>query len=108
MIRIKDTNLITRVKLVLVALMVMCLLPMPYGFYNLVRFISMIGFAILAWNAYQEGRNKLAVVYGSLLLMFQPFIKLALGREIWNTVDIAVALFLIISIVKDKAPGTHK
>ena len=49
MIRIKDTNLITRVKLVLVALMMLCLLPMPYGFYNLVRFISMIGFAILAW-----------------------------------------------------------
>ena len=92
----------------LVALMVLCLLPMPYGFYNLVRFISTIGFAILAGNAYQEGRNKLAVVYGSLLLMFQPFIKLALGREIWNTVDIAVALFLIITIVKDKAPGTHK
>ena len=68
----------------------------------------MIGFAILAWNAYQEGRNKLTVVYGSLLLMFQPFIKLALGREIWNTVDIAVALFLIITIVKDNAPVTHK
>ena len=108
MIRIKDTNLITRVKLVLVALMVMCLLPMPYGFYNLVRYISMIGFAILAWDAYQEGRNKLTVIYGSLLLMFQPFIKLALGREIWNTVDIAVALFLIMTIVKDKAPGSHK
>ena len=108
MIRIKDTNLLTRVKLVLVALMVLCLLPMPYGFYNLVRFISMIGFAILAGYAYQEGRNKLAVVYGSLLLMFQPFIKLALDGEIWNTVDIAVALFLIITMVKDKAPGTHK
>ncbi len=98
----------TWIKLVLAALMVLCLLPMPYGFYNLVRFLSMIGFAILAVRAYHNSRITLSVVYGSLVLMFQPFIKLVLGRDVWIIVDVAVALFLIVTIVKNKEIRLHK
>ncbi len=92
----------TWIKLALAALMVLCLLPMPYGFYNLVRFLSMIGFGILAMDAYKNGRNTLAVIYGSLVLLFQPFLKLLLGRSVWSVVDIAVALLLIVVIVRNK------
>lgn len=95
------------IKLVLAFLMVLCLLPMPYGFYNLVRFLSMIGFAILAVRAYHNRRITLSVVYGSLVLMFQPFIKLVLGRDVWIIVDVAVALFLIVTIVKNKEIRLH-
>ena len=98
----------TWIKLVLAALMVLCLLPMPYGFYNLVRFLSMIGFAILAVRAYHNSRITLLVVYGSLVLMFQPFIKLVLGRDVWIIIDVAVALFLIVTIVKNKEIRLHK
>lgn len=92
----------TWIKLVLTALMILCLLPMPYGFYNLVRFISMIGFAILAISSYKSSQNVLAITFASLALMFQPFLKLALGRDIWNVIDVAVAVFLITIIVKNK------
>ena len=36
--------------------------------------------------------------YGGLALLFQPFYKVALGRQMWNTVDVIVGLGLIISI----------
>ena len=98
----------TWIKLVLAALMVLCILPMPYGFYNLVRFLSMIGFAILAVRAYQNSRISLSVVYGSLVLLFQPFIKFVLGRDVWIIVDIVVAVFLIVSLVKNKDIQFHK
>lgn len=97
-----NSKLHTWIKLCIAVLMILCLLPMPYGFYNLVRFISMIGFSLLAFCAYNSNRNVLAIVYGSLALMFQPFIKLLLGRDIWNVVDSAVAIFLIGIISKDK------
>ena len=90
------------IKLVLTALMILCLLPMPYGFYNFVRFIAMIGFAVLAVNAYNNKRNILTITYGSLALMFQPFIKIVLGRDVWNVIDVTVAVFLIVIIVKNK------
>lgn len=35
------------------------------------------------------------IACGALALLFQPFIKIALGREMWNVVDVAVALALI-------------
>lgn len=93
---------LTWIKLGIIAIMILCLLPMPYGFYNLVRFVSMIGFAILAYSAFNEGRKPLAITYGCLALMFQPFIKLVLGREVWNFVDILVAIFLLIVIIKNR------
>jgi hypothetical protein len=31
-------------------------------------------------------------------LLFQPFFKIALGREIWNIVDVIVGLGLLASI----------
>ena len=29
-------------------------------------------------------------------LLFQPFVKVALGRTMWNVVDVAVAILLIV------------
>lgn len=68
----------------------------------------MIGFAILAGRAYQHSRNTLSVIYGSLVLLFQPFIKLVLGRDVWIVIDVVVALFLILTIVKNKEIRLHK
>ena len=71
-----------------------CLFNMPYGYYEFVRFISMIGFGILAYDSYKKGYSSLIVIYIVLAVLFQPIIKIALGRFIWVIVDIVVALFL--------------
>ncbi len=71
---------------------------MPYGFYQFVRFAGLIGFAILAYQANQQGRQTEMIIYGGLALLFQPFFKIALGRQIWNIVDVVVGIGLIISI----------
>ena len=71
---------------------------MPYGFYQFVRFAGLIGFAILAYQANQQGRQTEMIIYGGLALLFQPFFKVALGRQMWNIIDVGVGLGLIISI----------
>ena len=45
-------------------------------------------------NKNENNRNdeKLAWTFGALALLFQPFIKIALGRLIWNVVDVVVAV----------------
>lgn len=72
---------------------------MPYGYYQLVRFVGLIGFAILAYQAHEKGRQTEMIIFGGLALLFQPFFKIVLGREIWNIVDVVVGLGLIISII---------
>ena len=86
------------IKIVLAVLFFLCLLDMPYGFYQVVRFAGLIGFAILAYQANQQSRQTEMIIYCGLALLFQPFFKIALGRQMWNIIDVVVGLGLIISI----------
>jgi len=85
-------------KIILATLFFLCLFDMPYGFYQLVRFLALIGFALLAFKSYERQENKMLIIYCGLAVLFQPFFKIALGREIWNIVDVVVGLALITSI----------
>lgn len=88
------------VYIVLSVLLLLCLAPMPYGYYQLVRFIAAVVFIVLAWHNYNTKEVYLTVVFGALALLFQPFIKIALGRTMWNIVDVIVAGMLIIMWIK--------
>ena len=86
------------IKIILAILFFLCLADMPYGYYQFVRFAGLIGFAILAYQAHEQGRQKELIFYAGLALLFQPFFKIALGRQMWNIVDVVVGIVLIISI----------
>lgn len=86
------------IKLTIALLLFGCLANMPYSYYQLVRFAGLIGFAILAYQAHEQGRQTEMIIYGGLALLFQPFFKIALGRQMWNIVDVVVGIGLIISI----------
>jgi hypothetical protein len=88
------------IKIILAILFFLCLADMPYGYYQFVRFVGLIGFAILAYQANQQGRQTEMIIYGGLALLFQPFFKIALGRHIWNIVDMVVGIGLLMSIFK--------
>ena len=76
----------------------LCLADMPYGYYQFVRLAGLIGFALLAYQANQEGKQTEMIIYVGLALLFQPFFKIALGRQLWNIVDVVVGIGLLISI----------
>lgn len=96
----KNSSLL--IKIILSILLFLCLLDMPYGFYQLVRFVALVGFGVLAYDALKKNNMTLVVVYASLALLFQPFFKIALGRELWNIVDVVVGLFLLGSLLTKK------
>ncbi len=86
------------VNIILAILLLLCLAPMPYGYYQLVRFVSMVIFAVMAYRYWSQEKKGLAVTFGALALLFQPFLKVALGRTMWNIVDIVVAIGLLILV----------
>jgi len=86
------------IKTALAILFFLCLLDMPYGYYQFVRFVALIGFGILAYKANEQNEKTEMIIYGSLALLFQPFFKIALGREIWNIVDVIVGVGLVGSL----------
>ena len=86
------------IKILLALLLFICLADMPYGYYQLVRFVGLIGFSILAYKAYEHNKKIEMIIFVGLALLFQPFFKISLGREIWNIVDMIVGIGLILSI----------
>jgi hypothetical protein len=56
----------------------------------------------LAFSANEQNNKNEGLVYIALAILFQPFLKIALGRTLWNIVDIVVGVGLLISIIKTK------
>lgn len=90
----------TLIQLILAGLLLGCLADMPYGYYQFVRFSAMVGFGMLAMNANDRGDKFHLILFASLALLFQPFFKVALGRELWNVVDVVVAGYLLYAVIK--------
>lgn len=77
-----------------------CLLNLSYGYYQFVRFVALIGFCFLAYQANQQEKQTETLIYGALALLFQPFLKVSLGRDIWNVIDVIVGISLLFSLFK--------
>lgn len=97
MINKKHTKIISTI---LSILLLLCLFNMSYGYYELVRFIAMVGFILLAYYENSKKNDVLKIIFISLALLFQPFFKVTLGRELWNIVDLIVAGFLIFLVLR--------
>jgi hypothetical protein len=88
------------IKIGLAILLLLCLAEMPYGYYQLVRWSALVGFSLLAFDASANKKNNEheVIIYIGLAILFQPLFKIALGREIWNIVDIITAVGLLITL----------
>lgn len=98
-------NLTNAIKIALSILFIICLAKMPYEYYQLIRFAGLTGFSILAYQAFKKENKMEAIIYICLAILFQPVFKIALGRELWNIVDIVVGAGLLISLFIKRTPG---
>ena len=95
-------DILSRVVVALAIALLLCLFPMPYGYYTLVRFAAMIVFAVMAYKYYQQSKEAMAVLFVALAILFQPFFKIVLGRLMWNAVDVVVAIVLLLLWYKNR------
>ena len=66
----------------------------------------MVPFAAMAYGYWQNEKKPFAVTFGALTLLFQPFAKIVLWREMWNVADVIVAIGLFVLAVADKEAHT--
>ena len=77
-------------KLIIAIMLILCLADMPYGFYELVRFAAAGAFIYLSYDYFKNKRDGLGFLFAGF----------ALGRVLWNIIDIVVAVALIFLIVR--------
>ena len=91
-----------KASLVTAGALLLCLLPMPYGYFILVRLaVSVIG---LCWvnKFYSVQKIPLAVITFGIVVLFQPFLRLSLDRSTWNIIDIVLATVVTFAILNKK------
>ena len=90
------------IKIALAILFFLCLLDMPYGYFQFVRLAGFAGFIYLAYQANENKQQQAVILFVCLAILFQPFIKISLGRTIWNIVDVVVGIGLVLSVLVKK------
>lgn len=85
--------------MILIILFLGCLLDWKYGYYQFVRFIGMVNFGFLAYKDYKNYKIWFMIWLSSAILI-NPIFKIALGRELWNIIDIIWALLLAVSLFR--------
>ena len=85
-----------------IVLLVLAVLPLPYGYYTLLRLVVCFTAVFLAWFSYKQQRVRWAWIMGLLALAFNPVIPLYFGREFWIFVDVATAVVFAIFLKKSK------
>lgn len=90
------------IKILMTIALLVCLLDMPYGYYQLVRFSAMVVFGVFAVSYYINEKSTWMYFYGFSALLFNPFLKVYLGRTMWNVVDVVVAIIIIVNIITEQ------
>lgn len=100
-------SFINTLKIALSILFLLCLLDWNYGYYQFVRFVGMVGFGVLAYQERAKKDKTWFVIWLVSALLINPFVKVALGRTIWNIIDVIWAVLLILSVYKDRIVKTQ-
>ena len=73
-------------------LSLIALLPMPYGYYTLLRICVSICGGLTAYIDYNAGRKDIWVwLCIAVAIIFNPIVPVHLSREIWSVLNVLVA-----------------
>jgi hypothetical protein len=73
-----------------VALLI-AMLPLPYGYYELLRLVT-CGLGVwCAAGAWHEGQKVVAGTWGLLALIYNPIAPIHLDRDTWTFINLASA-----------------
>lgn len=86
------------IKISLTILFISCLFEWSYGYYQLIRFLGMIGFGVLSYSCYKKNKNWF-IIWLSSAILINPIFKIAIGKELWNIIDIVWAILLLTSLL---------
>ena len=78
--------------------LLLALLPWPYSYYTLLRFVVCGAAAYLAYRDFEDTQRASAWVFvlGALAVLFNPLIPVYLSREMWAPIDVGASILLVV------------
>lgn len=94
---------------IIAALMLLgALVPWPYGYYQLLRFVVCGVSVYIAFIAYNWEKRWATWLFGFIALLFNPLIPIHLSREIWQPINVICALLFFAVAFILKKPEKEK
>lgn len=69
--------------------------PLPYGYYTLLRLVACGVFGFAAFTAHERKNIVLPWIYGMIALLFNPVFKVHFSKGTWALLDVAAAVVLL-------------
>ncbi|WP_445000243.1 DUF6804 family protein [Halomonas mongoliensis] len=79
-----------------VGLLILGVLPLPYGYYILLRIVATAAFAWAAVTAHQNGERTWPWIFSLAAVLYNPILPVFLPKEAWIVINMgsAAALFI--------------
>ena len=74
-------------------LLAVAVLPLPYGYYQLLRLVATGVFVWAAVVGFRRGSAGYGFAFAVLALLFNPVIPVYLSKALWAPIDIGAAAF---------------
>ena len=92
-------NSLEKASIVIACFLLICILPLPYGFYTIIRLAMSLLAGCWAYHFYSQKKIALALTSLGILILFQPIVKITMDRLSWNILDIIIAVTLIFIVL---------
>lgn len=85
-----------------IAMLFLAILPLPYGYYTLLRLVVCGTAVYLTWFAKTINKQGWMWAMGFIALLFNPLIPIHLDKTSWVFIDLVVAIIFSITLFKLK------
>lgn len=103
-----DNNILpwcTPLRVVLICMLAWALVPInPYGYYILIRWVACAVFVYLAISAHRNSESGWVLLFVLSAGLYNPIIRVHLGRPIWLIVNIISICLLSASFLRKRLP----
>ena len=85
--------------LIPILMLLLAILPLPYGYYILLRVVISFVSGIIVFNEYiiKKYINSWVIVFCFFVLIYNPLIPFHLGKAIWTPINVITILCLILN-----------
>ena len=89
-------------KLITSGMLFLAIFQLPYGYYNLLRLVVTISSGISSFNAYENEKVGVAIIFAIICLLFNPIFPIYLDKSMWIPIDVIVGVFFGVSGLQEK------